>query len=477
MWKVEEAIAYARRIQPHWEQFRFSQGSKIYRRFLRLLRRNRSAIIDSIRQETGKSKVQAGHEIDIVDQGLRWNLAHVEEAIGARRLKVPKLVRLSGLRALQLQREPWGIVASITPSNVPFGIPAYDILASTLVGNVVILKPHEATEKTARVLVDLCYEAGFPDGVVQVVLGGSAAGRQLVWRSDITKFTGSSVVAHQIRKAALDACRQEPIIECGSSNPAIILPSANLERALNAIWEGRFYNSGQSCNAIKRVIVVDDSLGLLRYQKIIRWLRCRLDEVCQYKNGWLSDISHLIDPHARETLDAFVNDAKNKDACCIDTFPMTLYYKDEPRYYLPTLIFNATPDMKVMYKEVFGPVLPVMAVSSVEEAIEVANLFEEGELLGASIFGDSEEINRFDWSDLKTENLVVNNALIEYALPGIPFGTYPNYSHAEEGLRRLCRPVQRVLVSTQKRSQELHWMPYHKSWKQNLVHVLSRVSK
>lgn len=469
---VKHAVEYAASVQPQLENCGLKARIAHLKRFLKVMRKNRAKLSATIYLDTGKAKTQIEHEIDIVDQFTRWMIKNANRSLGKDNLSIPWPLRFFARKKLLEVYRPWGVITSITSSNMPFAIPAYDVLAGTLAGNAIVLKPHELTLKTGLLLERFCAQAGFPKGVVQVIAGGYGVGLNLVSESDKTFFTGSSRSAASVLLQAKTFRKPKPRIECGSSNAAIVLESANLERAANAIFEGRFYNSGQSCNAIKRVIVVEKNSE--RSESIAQLINNKLENIDagdDYENE--RAISNLIDEKQSVFLDRVVTDAIVRGAIVEE---YCLCGEDELiNFYFPTIIKNATPAMLCMQEEVFGPILVITSVQTIEEALKIAN-DKKFELLGVSIFGEPKECQELTHK-LRTQTVVINDALIEYAIPSIPFGVHPNFIHGIEGLRAFTKPPQRILVSPQKPKKEIHWMPYKKGAAQKIIHIFSRISK
>lgn len=272
-----------------------------------------------------------------------------------------------------VRREPLGLVLAISPFNYPVNLAGSKIAPALIAGNVVALKPPTQGSISGLLLAEVFVEAGIPAGVFSTITGrGSVIGDYIVEHEAVNfiNFTGSTKVGERIGKMA----GMRPImLELGGKDSAIVLKDADLEVAAKNIVDGAFGYSGQRCTAVKRVLVQEEVADEL--VEIIREKVLKLTIGNPEDNA---DITPLIDTGAADFVEGLVNDAVEKGAEAKTDIVR------EGNLICPILFDKVTSDMKLAWEEPFGPVLPIIRVKSVEEAIEISNKSQYG--LQASIF-------------------------------------------------------------------------------------------
>lgn len=272
-----------------------------------------------------------------------------------------------------VRREPLGLVLAISPFNYPVNLAGSKIAPALIAGNVVALKPPTQGSISGLLLAEVFAEAGIPAGVFSTITGrGSVIGDYIVEHEAVNfiNFTGSTKVGERIGKMA----GMRPImLELGGKDSAIVLKDADLEVAAKNIVDGAFGYSGQRCTAVKRVLVQEEVADEL--VEIIREKVLKLTIGSPEDNA---DITPLIDTGAADFVEGLVNDAVEKGAEAKTDIVR------EGNLICPILFDKVTSDMKLAWEEPFGPVLPIIRVKSVEEAIEISNKSQYG--LQASIF-------------------------------------------------------------------------------------------
>lgn len=271
-------------------------------------------------------------------------------------------------------RVPLGVVLAIGPFNYPFNLTGTKIAPALAAGNACIVKPPSAGAITALSFGKILREAGLPDGVLNIVTGrGTEIGDYLVSHDGISMiaFTGSSETGRHLAKTA----GMIPLLlELGGKDAALVLPDADLDAAAANIVSGAFSYSGQRCTAVKRVLVFVDVADALvtKVTAGTEGLKVGLPA----EEGVV--ISALISSKQCDYVQGLVDDALEKGAT------LKCGNKREGNILWPTVLDRVTTDMRVAWEEPFGPVLPVMRVRSIEEAIAIANKSEYG--LQSSIF-------------------------------------------------------------------------------------------
>ncbi|MDQ6597497.1 aldehyde dehydrogenase family protein [Bacillus salipaludis] len=280
-------------------------------------------------------------------------------------------------------RAPLGVVGVITPWNFPVAIPIWKIAPALIYGNTVVFKPATEAAVTAAKMVECFERAGLPKGVLNFVTGsGSVIGNGLIEHPDINgiTFTGSSATGKRVGQGAV-ARGAKFQLEMGGKNPVIVTEDADLAKAVEAVISGGLKSTGQKCTCTSRVIV---------HEKVYEAFKeLLLEKVRSIKVGDGLSEGTWMGPCASEsqlnTVKYYIKVAKKEGAVllCGGDQPVDPRLKDG-FYINPTVFEGVTTDMAIAQEEIFGPVLALIKVDSLEEAIEIANDSEYG--LSASIF-------------------------------------------------------------------------------------------
>lgn len=280
-------------------------------------------------------------------------------------------------------RVPLGVVGVVTPWNFPVAIPLWKISPALIYGNTVVIKPASETAITCAKVIECFHDAGIPAGVINMVLGsGSTLGPEIVSHSEIDAitFTGSNKVGKQLAMTAVSRGIKYQL-EMGGKNPVIVTNDADLDLAVNETINGGLKSSGQKCTATSRVIVQKDVYEEFK-GKLLR-------KVAEIKVGDGMDESTWMGPSASEgqlkTVLSYIKIAKEEGATLLYGGNEISNNDSLNGYYVePTVFENISSNMTLAQEEVFGPVLALMKVDTIEEALKVANDSEYG--LSASIF-------------------------------------------------------------------------------------------
>ena len=364
---VDLAVGKAREAfdQGRWCRLHPSERKDILIKLCKLLTRNRKelAVMESL--ESGKP-IRDCVQIDLPEaiHTIKWHAELID--------KIYDQTAPSGDDALSIiLREPIGVVAAILPWNFPLLMLAWKIGPALASGCSVIVKPAEQTSLTALRVAELAAEAGIPRGVLQVLPGtGPIVGEKLGRHADVdmVSFTGSTETGRLFLKYSSESNLKKTVLECGGKNPAVVFNDAeNLDLIAEHIVNGAFWNMGENCSAISRLIVHKDIKSDL-LKKIVDRLR-------DWKTGDPLDpqnhLGALIDKEHCKKVSSYLSEGAviggEIDGC----------------YIAPT-IYETTTDDKKAKDEIFGPILSVLEVQTNEEAISLANKTEYG--LTASIF-------------------------------------------------------------------------------------------
>jgi aldehyde dehydrogenase (NAD+) len=281
------------------------------------------------------------------------------------------------------QRVPIGVAGIITPWNFPMAIPTWKIFPALLCGNTVVFKPASDTPATATVLVEILMEAGVPEGVVNIVHGGgSEVGMGIVEHEDVdlVSFTGSTAVGIKISELAAKTLKRVSL-ELGGKNAQIVMDDADLHLALDGVLWGAFGTTGQRCTATSRLILHEKIHDTLLSMLVEKTKKLRLGD------GLLptTDIGPCINESQRNTDHSYVEIGLKEGAtlACGGDIGRGKDL-DKGWFYQPTIFTDVTPEMRIAKEEIFGPVLSVIRIKSLDEAITVLNNTKYG--LSSSLY-------------------------------------------------------------------------------------------
>jgi lactaldehyde dehydrogenase/glycolaldehyde dehydrogenase len=361
---VGEAVAAAKRAQPAWEKLPAIQRAKYLRQISAKIRANAGRIARVISEEQGKilalAEVEAHFTADYIDYMAEW----------ARRIEGEVIQSDRPGENIFLFRQALGVVAGILPWNFPFFLIARKMAPALITGNTIVIKPSEETPNNAALFASLVTETDLPEGVFNIVYGrGGTTGRALTLHEDVrmVSFTGSVDTGSKIMA---DAARNitKVNLELGGKAPAIVLGDADLDLAARAIKQSRVLNTGQVCNAPERVYVerkIADAFvaKLTAEMKATRYGDPLADDKL--------DMGPIINKAGLSKIDTLVSGAIAQGAEAV--LGGKVADLGSGNHYEPTILVNCRQDMEIVQKEIFGPVLPVVIVSDLDEAIAMAN--------------------------------------------------------------------------------------------------------
>jgi succinate-semialdehyde dehydrogenase / glutarate-semialdehyde dehydrogenase len=372
---VREAVACAHRAFPAWAALSPDQRGEPLRRAHELVLERADELARALTLEGGKPLEEARGEVLWGAEFLLW---YAEEA---RRPWGEILASGGPGQRLFVRRRPRGVVACITPWNFPSSMVTRKIAPAVAAGNTVVLKPAEETPLSAVLLFEIFDEAGFPPGVVNLVCGDpEPIGEVLTSAPEVRQisFTGSVEVGKLLLRRGAEGVKKVTL-ELGGHAPFVVFADADLELAAAKLAFSKFQNAGQTCIAANRVLVegsVADELGR------------RLSEraaTLRVGDGLEPGVSvgPLIDARAIDRVREHVADALERDSrllCGGGPVPGL----DPERFFAPTVLADVPATARVATEETFGPVAPLIAFDSAEEAISIANSTEYG--LAAYLF-------------------------------------------------------------------------------------------
>ncbi|MGW4869869.1 aldehyde dehydrogenase family protein [Streptomyces chartreusis] len=345
-----------------WSGLSGRERGRILHRVAELIRENADRIAELESRDVGKP-ITLAHAVDVT------NAANDYEHFAALAHCLDGSVRDTPMNALAyVRRRPIGVVAAITPYNFPLILAGSKIAPALVAGNTVVHKPAEETPLSALYMADLFKRAGVPDGVVNVVTGGPAAGEALLRHSGVDKvaFTGSTSVGRKVAAIAGEALK--PVtMELGGNAAHVVFEDADLEKAVGGIIKGFVFNTGQFCMGGPRLLVARQVHSTL--------LGILADAVPGVPVGDPREAGTVVGPMAGERhlrkVEEYVELARKEGGtivCGGERLDL-----DGGYYYRPTVIADLSNDSRVIQEEIFGPVLTVQPFDSEDEAVELAN--------------------------------------------------------------------------------------------------------
>ena len=402
--QVSRKVKAARDAFPKWKKLDLTERAEYMRRLGRVMRKNREEYARLVTEEMGKPIRQALAEIE----KCAWVCDYYAERaeVFLRDEIIPTEFRKSFVSF-----EPLGVVACIMPWNFPFWQLMRFAVPALTAGNVGVLKHSSVCLGSALKIEQAFRDAGFPENVFQSVIGDYRAGEALVQANiDAVSVTGSVSTGMRVAELASQGLKKF-VLELGGSDPFIVLEDADLNQTAYMATQSRLLNTGQSCIAAKRFIVVKEVAD--KFTKL--FVENTQAEVVGDPLDSKTTVGPLVRDSQRQALAKQVDDARGKGGrVLIGGQPV----KRDGFFYEPTIISNVNHEMEVVREEVFGPAAPVIVVDNEEEAILEANNSEFG--LGASIWTNN--IERGIKLARQIESGIVSVNEMVRSDPRLPFG-------------------------------------------------------
>jgi succinate-semialdehyde dehydrogenase / glutarate-semialdehyde dehydrogenase len=373
---LEQHRIRLRQAQMHWQQIGVEGRIEALQRWKQAILSQRERLTEALTNDTGRLSISI-LEIDSFLSGIdRWCTLAPELLQEAEKNTAIPFIHL------QQTSVPYPLVGVISPWNFPLLLSTIDTIPALLAGCAVIVKPSEIASRFVTPLMtaikavpDLC-------DVLTFIEGGGETGAALIEQVDLICFTGSVATGRKVAEAA--AKRFIPaFLELGGKDPAIVLPSANLELATSAILWGSVVNTGQSCLSIERIYVAESI-----FEEFVERLVTKAERLSlAYPTVESGEIGPIIAERQAAIISEHLLDAIDKGA--VVHCGGKVEDKDGGWWCRPTVLTQVNHSMKVMTGETFGPIMPVMSFSTVEEAINLANDTIYG--LSAAVFAEEQE--------------------------------------------------------------------------------------
>ncbi len=434
--EIEHAVEKANDAKTAWKELGLDKRIKFLRPVQEEFKARQNEIAKLISSEVGKPINESLQEVEEYVEEFQWFMDNVktslaEEVTFEDKDSVHKVVY-----------EPYGVAAVIMPWNFPFGMSICGIVPNLLVGNTVVFKISEECPIVGKTVEEIFNNHELPGGVFIELYGAGNEGEKLAKSSvNLIRFTGSTKVGRGLYKIAAEKFIKV-LLEMGGSSPCIVFEDMDIQKAAEVVYSSRFFNTGQTCDTTKRLIVhesiANDMVQALKSLIESKKLGDSLDKD--------TDLGSLVAERQVLAIEEQVRDAISRGAKAITGGKRLEKLKGA--YFDPTLLTDVTTDMRVWTEEVFGPVLPVITFKTEEEAIRLANDTEYG-LGGRVITKDFERASRVA-SKIEAGTVEINEA-DRWISPANPFGGYKLSGLGREngtvGFRELC---QIKLISTSK---------------------------
>lgn len=395
--EVNAAVASAQQAFKSWRKTPISTRARIFLKYQQLIREHMAELAATLSAEQGKTLPDAEGD---VFRGLEV----VEHAAAIGNLQLGELANnvATGVDTYTLL-QPLGVCAGITPFNFPAMIPLWMFPMAIATGNTFVLKPSEQVPMVTMRLIELAQEAGIPKGVLNVVHGGEDVVNAICDHTDIkaVSFVGSTRVGtHVYQRASLAGKRVQCMM--GAKNHAVVLPDANKEQTLNALVGAGFGAAGQRCMAASVAVLVGEAKSWI--PELVEKSKALKVSAGQEAN---TDVGPLISCAARERVEALIATGVEQGATLeLDgRKPQVAGYKDG-NFVGPTIFSGVRPGMRIYDEEVFGPVLVIVTVDSLDEAIELVNANPNGN--GTAIFTQSGAAARRFQEDIDVGQVGIN---------------------------------------------------------------------
>lgn len=464
--EVLQTTRRAKKAQAAWGVLPVAERTERLLRYRDALVERADEIVDVLVRECGKARTEALHEVTIAVDLLTYYCK------GAERILAPKEVshHLLKHKATTVHYVPRGVIGVISPWNFPFIIPMGDVVAALVTGSAVVLKPSEIAPLTMQKAKDIFDSTGLPEDLFGIVHGTGEVGQALI-ASGIQKLVFTGGVETGRRVAAECGANLVPcVMELGGKAPLIACADCDVERTANAIVFGGFLNAGQVCVSVERVYAheaIHDAL-VARVRDLTRELR-----VGDPQAGTV-DVGAIIFPKQIQIAERHIADATSKGA---EIVVGGRRKEGRGQFFEPTVLARCDHSMTVMTTEIFGPIVPIMKVSSDDEAVRLANDSHLG--LNAYVFTKDRAKGERLAARVEAGSVLVNDVFSNYVAAEAPFGGIKQSGfgrvHGEDALRDLCDT--RVVMTSRlpDPSHDPTWFPYSSKayrWQMRLLRAV-----
>jgi malonate-semialdehyde dehydrogenase (acetylating) / methylmalonate-semialdehyde dehydrogenase len=374
---LDAAVAAARTAFPRWSRTPIKERVQVFFRYKYLLEQHLEELAALVSEENGKTRSEAVAEIEKCIE-LTEFATSLPQLLGGEVLEVSKGVEC------RLDQVPLGVVASIVPFNFPAMVPNWTIPNALALGNCMVIKPSEKVPLSLARLAILLKEAGLPDGVFNIVNGDAAVVEAICDHPgiDAVTFVGSTKVAKIVYRRATDHLKRCLALG-GAKNHLLVLPDAQPEMTAQNVAASMSGCAGQRCMAASAMVAVGPVDAII-------------DRICAEARRIVpgENLGAVIDKTAKERIERFITEAETQGAkILVDGRGYTVPGKENGTYVGPTVIDWVRPDMSVATEEIFGPVISIMRVDSLDAALAIENASPYGN--AASVFTQNGSYARY----------------------------------------------------------------------------------
>ncbi|MFJ6895092.1 NADP-dependent succinic semialdehyde dehydrogenase [Streptomyces hokutonensis] len=429
--EIERRLRLAEATFRTYRTSAFAERARLMHRAADLLDEDQQDIGRIMTTEMGKPVKQARAEAAKCAKSMRWYADHAEGLLADEEPDAADVKDSGASRALVRYR-PLGPVLAVMPWNFPLWQVIRFAAPALMAGNVGLLKHASNVPQTALYLEDLFHRAGFPEGAFQTLLIGSGAVEEILRdeRVKAATLTGSEPAGRAVASVAGDMVKKT-VLELGGSDPYVVMPSADIDRAARIAVTARVQNNGQSCIAAKRFIVHTDVFDAFAERFVAGMKALTVGDPLAEE----TEVGPLASEQGRSDLEELVDDAVESGATvlCGGERP-----DGDGWYYPPTVLADITREMRIHREETFGPVATLYRVADLDEAVLVANDTPFG--LSSNVWTrDEAEVDRFV-RDLEAGGVFVNGMTASH--PAFPFGGVKRSGYGRElsghGIREFC---------------------------------------
>lgn len=375
--EIETIATELRGAQREWRDSGIEGRSTILQRWKEELSNSGDAIVAALSADTGRKAIARGELFAVIGMIERW-CAQAPGLVKSRERPSATLPNV----ALRQQLDPYPLLGVISPWNFPLLLSFIDAVPALLAGCAAIIKPSEVTPRFAAAIAESIANVPELHSVLRFITGDGRTGAALVGKVDVVAFTGSVATGKKVAAAAAEAF-VPAFLELGGKDPAVVLPGSDLERATTSILRASVAATGQACQSLERIYVHQS-----QYDEFVDLLTEKADATkLSYPDPDVGIVGPLIFDRQADIIDEHLKDAVAKGAI-VKTGGEILRHGGGC-WVEPTVLCNVDHSMRIMTEETFGPVMPVMAYASVEQAAKLANDSDYG--LSGAVFAPDEE--------------------------------------------------------------------------------------
>ncbi|WP_136617651.1 MULTISPECIES: aldehyde dehydrogenase family protein [Mesorhizobium] len=417
--EIDKLLASARRGAELSRNLPRHQRASILEGAAQIIQSRRDSFAETIVREAGKTIVQARKEVLRCVNTLKLSAEEAKRNAG----EIVPFDAYTGSERRQgwFTREPLGIIAAITPYNDPLNLVAHKLGPAIAGGNAILLKPSELTPLSAINLVKALRDAGLPEDVINIAVGGADIGKALVAAREVrmVSFTGGFATGEAISRSA---GLKKLAMELGGNAPVIVMNDCDFDKAVEGSVSGAFWAAGQNCIGAQRILVQAALYERYRDAFVAAVKKLRLGDPSHED----TDVGPMISKEAAERTETTVNEAIDAGA------KLLCGHRREGSLYHPTVLEGTPQTCRLWHEEVFAPVVMLAPFDTLDQAIEMANVPEYS--VHAGIFTDNLSVALEAAKKIEAGGVMINDSS-DYRFDAMPFGGFKYGSMGREGVR------------------------------------------